>query len=56
MDIESLKKLVGTPRDNAMLRLTLARLLTEKSRLTEAESQLQGAVELNAAYTAAWPD
>jgi len=56
VDIESLEKLVGTPRDNAMLRLTLARLLTEKGRLTEAESQLQGAVELNAAYTAAWKE
>jgi len=54
VDIESLRKMTGTPRDSAMLRLTLARLLLEMEQFSEAESHLLTAVEMNPAYTAAW--
>ena len=56
MDIESLENLVGTPRDNAMLRLTLARLLMEGQALPRAEAHLLAAVEMNPDYTAAWKE
>jgi predicted negative regulator of RcsB-dependent stress response len=56
MDIDSLSKLIGTPRDSAMLRLTLARLLTDADRAAEAEEQLTAAVDMDAGYTAAWKE
>ena len=56
MDIESLLKLVGTPRDNSMLRLTLARLLADRSDLEQAETHLQMAIEMDGEYTAAWKE
>ena len=56
MDIDSLLKLIGTPRDNAMLRLTLARLLAGKSDLEQAETHLQAAIEMDDRYTAAWKE
>lgn len=56
MDIESLLKLIGTPRDNAMLRLTVARLLAAAGRLSEAEEHLEAAVGMDANYTAAWKE
>ena len=56
MDIESLNKLLGTPRDNAMLRLTLARLLAARSELAEASSHLEAALRMDGGYTAAWKE
>ena len=56
MDIESLNQLLGTPRDNAMLRLTLARLLAARSEPGEAEQHLQTATVMDADYTAAWKE
>lgn len=56
MDIESLLKLVGTPRDNSMLRLTLARLLADRSDLEQAETHLRMAIAMDGEYTAAWKE
>lgn len=56
MDIQSLEKLLGTARDSAMLRLTLARLLAADRRSDEAERHLTAAVGMDAAYTAAWKE
>lgn len=56
MDIDTLAELIGTPRDSAMLRLTLARLLTGAGRTTEAEEQLVAAVSMDGAYAAAWKE
>jgi len=56
MDIESLNKLIGTPRDNAMLRLTLARLLAARSELVEATAHLEAALRMDDGYTAAWKE
>lgn len=56
MDIDSLRKLVGTPRDGAMLRLTLARLLTDRDELEEAVGHLEAAVGMDPGYTAAWKE
>jgi len=56
MDIDRLLSLVGTPRDSAMLRLTLARLLAADKRLPDALDQLEAAVSMQPAYTAAWKE
>ena len=56
MDIESLLKLVGTQRDSAMLRLTLARLLSVQGDHAQAEAHLEAALGMDAAYTAAWKE
>ncbi len=56
MDIESLKKMVGTTRDGAMLRLMLARLLAADDALGEAEFHLEAAVAMNPDYAAAWKE
>jgi predicted negative regulator of RcsB-dependent stress response len=56
VDIESLSKLVGSPRDSAMLRLTLARLLAEQQRFEEAVTHLEYAVQREPQYTAAWKE
>lgn len=56
MDIGSLLKLVGTERDSAMLRLTLARLLGARGELEQAESHLEAALGMDAGYTAAWKE
>lgn len=56
MNIDSLLKLVGTARDSAMLRLTLARLLSAQGDLGQAESHLEAALEMDAGYTAAWKE
>ena len=60
MDIDSLRKLIGTPRDSAMLRLTLARLLArllaQQDALEEAVTHLEAAVVQDPAYTAAWKE
>ena len=54
MDIESLRKMTGGPRDSAMLRLTLAQLLLDQEEFTEAESHLLAALEMDCDYTAGW--
>ncbi len=56
MDIESLTKMVGTPRDSAMLRLMLAKLLAADDALGKAELHLERAVDMNPAYAAAWKE
>jgi Tfp pilus assembly protein PilF len=56
MDIDSLLKLVATPRDSAMLRLTLARLLIAQADLEQAESHLEAATAMDSSYTAAWKE
>jgi len=56
VDIDNLLELVGTPRDGAMLRLTLARLLAEQGHLEQAESHLVAATEMDRQYTAAWKE
>jgi len=56
VDIESLNQLLGTSRDNAMLRLTLARLLAARSETGQAEQHLQAAIDMDAGYTAAWKE
>jgi predicted Zn-dependent protease len=56
VDVDSLLKLVGTPRDSAMLRLTLGRLLGARGEPAEAEKHLLAALEMDAAYTAAWKE
>lgn len=54
MDIEALKKLMGTDRDSALLRMSLATALAREERLGEAEEQLVEATRMDPAYTAAW--
>jgi len=56
MDVENLLKLVGTERDSAMLRLTLARLLASREQLEEATAHLEAAVRMDDGYTAAWKE
>ena len=56
MDIETLLRLVGTPRDSAMLRLTLARLLSDRGDLAAAAAHLEAALAMDAGYTAAWKE
>ena len=56
MDIDNLLRLVGTPRDSAMLRLTIARLLAAQARLGEAEAHLEAALRMDESYTAAWKE
>jgi Tfp pilus assembly protein PilF len=56
MDLASLLKLVGTPRDSAMLRLALGRLLGARGDLAEAEAHLKAAVAMDGGYTAAWKE
>lgn len=56
MDIDALLKLVGSNRDSAMLRLTLARLLMGEGDKEKAESHLRQAVEMDSRYTAAWKE
>jgi len=56
MDIDSLLKLVGTARDSAMLRLTLARLLAAQGDVEQAQSHLEAATAMDSSYTAAWKE
>ena len=56
VDINNLLKLVGTHRDSAMLRLTLARLLAELAEPEQAETHLQAALRMDHTYTAAWKE
>lgn len=54
MDISTLEKMLDGPRDNAMLRLTLAKQLVDLDRLEDAISHLQVAVSMQEQYSAAW--
>jgi Tfp pilus assembly protein PilF len=56
MNIDTLLKLVGSERDSAMLRLTLARLLAANDELEQAEAHLEAAVGMDRNYTAAWKE
>jgi predicted negative regulator of RcsB-dependent stress response len=56
MDPEHLLQLIGTERDSAMLRLTVARLLSARGDLEEAEMHLKAAVTMDSGYTAAWKE
>ena len=61
MDITNLKKMLGTPRDSAMLRLTLARALAQRGEkgggdLEEAQVHLEAALAMDDSYTAAWKE
>ena len=56
MDIQNLLKLVGTERDNAMLRLALARLLVDQPDLEQAATHLRAAIDMDKGYTAAWKE
>ena len=48
--------MIAAGRDSAMLRLTLARLLTAARRESEAVDHLKKAVALDPDYTAAWKE
>jgi predicted Zn-dependent protease len=54
MDIDTLNLLIGTDRDSALLRMTLATALLQQEKPEEAEAQLTRATEMDPAYTAAW--
>ena len=54
MNIESLKSLIGTPRDSALLRMAIATTLASDGKHAEAEEHLTQATEMDPAYTAAW--
>lgn len=54
MDAASLKNLIGTDRDSALLRVTIANSLLQDDIPAEAEEHLAAAVEMEPAYTAAW--
>ena len=56
MDINALERMIEAGRDSAMLRLTLARLLTGEDRNAEAADHLDAAVKLDPGYTAAWKE
>lgn len=56
MDIDTLQAMVGTPRDSAMLRLALARLLARDGRAGEAEQHLEAATVMDSDYAAAWKE
>jgi Tfp pilus assembly protein PilF len=56
MNIDTLLKLIGTERDSAMLRLTLARLLAANDDPEQAEIHLAAATEMDPDYTAAWKE
>ena len=52
--IESLEKLVGTPRDGALLRYGLGTAHAEAGNIDAAITHLARAVALDAGYSAAW--
>lgn len=54
MDVEALKKLIGTGRDSALLRMTIATALLGQDNPQEAEKHLGDAAKMDPAYTAAW--
>jgi predicted Zn-dependent protease len=46
--------LIGTERDSALLRVTIANALLREENADEAEQQLTEATKMDPAYTAAW--
>jgi predicted Zn-dependent protease len=56
VDINSLKKMIDSGRDSAMLRLTLARVLLQQGETPEAILHLEAAVRMDTAYTAGWKE
>ncbi len=54
VNIAALEKLLDGPRDNAMLRLTLAKQLADLDKLEDAIRHLQVAVSMQEQYSAAW--
>ncbi|MDN0077655.1 tetratricopeptide repeat protein [Crenobacter sp. SG2303] len=52
--LDALMKLVGTPRDGAMLRFGIANELMHQQRLSEAEAYLREALVMQPDYSAAW--
>jgi Tfp pilus assembly protein PilF len=52
--IDSLEKLVGTPRDSALLRYSLGVEYAKAGDLARAAAQLREAVARDPAYSAAW--
>lgn len=54
MDIDALTKLIGTDRDSALLRMSIATALTGEDKHAEAAEQLAEATRMEPSYTAAW--
>ncbi len=54
MDIKALEQLLDGPRDNAMLRLTLARQLQQQGQTAAAIEHLRVALDQQSDYSAAW--
>jgi tetratricopeptide (TPR) repeat protein len=52
--ISNLEKLLGTPRDGALLRYSLGLEYEKAGRLGDAAAQLREAVSRDALYSAAW--
>jgi len=52
--IESLEKLLGTPRDGALLRFSLGLEFSKLKDFPKAIEHLRRAVELDRGYSAAW--
>ncbi|HVP09531.1 MAG TPA: tetratricopeptide repeat protein [Burkholderiales bacterium] len=51
---ESLEKLIGTPRDGALLRFSLGLEFSKRQDFPKAIEHLRRAVELDRGYSAAW--
>ena len=56
MDASSLEKMIENGNDSAMLRLTLARLMTQSDQWDKAQEHLRTAISLDPKYTAAWKE
>jgi predicted Zn-dependent protease len=54
MDLEALQKLIGTSRDSALLRMSIATALIGQENPGEAEGHFVEATRMDPAYTAAW--
>jgi len=52
--ISSLEKLLGTPRDGALLRYSLGTALLEAGDAAEAMVHLRAALDFDTGYSAAW--
>jgi Flp pilus assembly protein TadD len=52
--IESLEKLLGTPRDGALLRFSLGLEFSRSNDFSKASEHLRKAVQLDPGYSAAW--
>jgi predicted Zn-dependent protease len=52
--IESLEKLLGTPRDGPLLRYSLGFEFLKSNNLPKAIEHLRRAIELDPGYSAAW--